>query len=303
MRWMKKLKNLNPDTMIQLEHDLLRISIAEKGAELQSLYRKDLNLEYLWSGDPAFWGKFSPVLFPIVGGLKDNTYFYKGQAYQLGRHGFARDRVFEVKSKKDNEIIFVLNSDAETKKLYPFDFSFELSYQIKGDILTVGYKVFNTGNEPMYASVGAHPAFKIPLTEGTNYADWHLEFAQTENAGKWPLTKDGLIEASAVPCLDNTKTLPLNKHLFYGDALVFKDLQSTAISIKSNKSAHGLTMQFDEFPFYGIWAAKDADFVCLEPWCGIADSASTNQQLVQKEGIHAIAQNASFERSWSVKVF
>ncbi len=90
--------------MIQLEHDLLRISIAEKGAELQSLYRKDLNLEYLWSGDPAYWGKFSPVLFPIVGGLKDNTYFYKGQAYQLGRHGFARDMEFSVQSQSNKQL-------------------------------------------------------------------------------------------------------------------------------------------------------------------------------------------------------
>lgn len=289
--------------MIQLEHDLLRISIAEKGAELQSLYRTDLGVEYLWNGDPAFWGKFSPVLFPIVGGLKDNTYFYKGQPYHLGRHGFARDRVFEIAAQSSHHIVFVLNSDAATKQVYPFDFSFELSYTINGDTLTVGYKIINTGNEVMYASVGAHPAFKIPLTDGTTYEDWHLEFAQAEHRGKWPLTKDGLIEAAPIPCLNNTQTLPLNKPLFYGDALVFKDLQSKSISIKSNQSVHGVNMQFDGFPFYGLWAAKDADFVCLEPWCGIADSANTDQQLINKEGIYAIAANTSFERNWSVQVF
>lgn len=289
--------------MIQLEHDLLRISIAEKGAELQSLFRTDLRLEYLWSGDPAFWGKFSPVLFPIVGGLKDNTYFYKGQPYQLGRHGFARDRVFDVIAQSSNHVVFGLKSDAETKKVYPFDFSFELSYTISGDTLTVGYKIINTGNEVMYASVGAHPAFRIPLTDDTQYEDWFLQFNQTEQSGQWPLTKDGLIEAAPIPCLEKTQTLALNKPLFYGDALVFKDLQSTSISIKSQQSAHGLDMQFDGFPFYGIWAAKDADFVCLEPWCGIADSANTDQQLINKEGIHAITAGDSFERSWSVSVY
>ena len=289
--------------MIQLEHDLLRISIAEKGAELQSLFRTDLRLEYLWSGDPAFWGKFSPVLFPIVGGLKDNTYFYKGQPYQLGRHGFARDRVFDVIAQSSNHVVFGLKSDAETKKVYPFDFSFELSYTISGDTLTVGYKIINTGNEVMYASVGAHPAFRIPLTDDTQYEDWFLQFNQTEQSGQWPLTKDGLIEAAPIPCLEKTQTLALNKPLFYGDALVFKDLQSTSISIKSQQSAHGLDMQFDGFPFYGIWAAKDADFVCLEPWCGIADSANTDQQLINKEGIHTITAGDSFERSWSVSVY
>lgn len=289
--------------MIQLEHDLLRISIAEKGAELQSLFRTDLRLEYLWSGDPAFWGKFSPVLFPIVGGLKDNTYFYKGQPYQLGRHGFARDRVFDVIAQSSSHVVFGLKSDAETKKVYPFDFSFELSYTISGDTLTVGYKIINTGNEVMYASVGAHPAFRIPLTDDTQYEDWFLQFNQNEQSGQWPLTKDGLIEAAPIPCLEKTQTLALNKPLFYGDALVFKDLQSTSISIKSQQSAHGLDMQFDGFPFYGIWAAKDADFVCLEPWCGIADSANTDQQLINKEGIHAITAGDSFERSWSVSVY
>lgn len=289
--------------MIQLEHDLLRISIAEKGAELQSLYRKDLNLEYLWSGDPAYWGKFSPVLFPIVGGLKDNTYFYKGQAYQLGRHGFARDMEFSVQSQSNKAVVLVLNSNEATKKVYPFDFSFELGYLIQHDTLTVSYTIINTGKETLYASVGAHPAFKIPLTDVTKYEDWYLEFAQTEHTGKWPLTKEGLIEAAPIPCLENTNVLALNKPLFYGDALVFKDLQSTAISIKSKQSTHGLSMQFEGFPYYGIWAAKDADFVCLEPWCGIADNATTNQELTNKEGIHAIEQGSSIIRSWSVQVF
>jgi len=112
-----------------------------------------------------------------------------------------------------------------------------------------------------------------------------------------------LIEAAPIPCLENTNVLALNKPLFYGDALVFKDLQSTAISIKSKQSTHGLSMQFEGFPYYGIWAAKDADFVCLEPWCGIADNATTNQELTNKEGIHAIEQGSSIIRSWSVQVF
>ena len=289
--------------MIQLEHDLLRISIAEKGAELQSLYRTDLGVEYLWNGDPAFWGKFSPVLFPIVGGLKDNTYFYKGQPYHLGRHGFARDRVFEIAAQSSHHIVFILKSDAATKQVYPFDFSFELSYTINGDSLIIGYKIINTGDEVMYASVGAHPAFKIPLTDGTTYEDWHLEFAQTEHTGKWPLTKDGLIEAAPIPCLNNTQTLPLNKPLFYGDALVFKDLQSKSISIKSNQSAHGVNMQFDGFPFYGIWAAKDADFVCLEPWCGIADAVNASGELREKEGMILLTPGQNTARTWSIELY
>ncbi|WP_298733486.1 aldose 1-epimerase family protein [uncultured Chitinophaga sp.] len=289
--------------MLQLSNERLSITIAEKGAELQSLTRKDLQLEYLWSGDAAFWGKKSPVLFPVVGGLKNNSYTYDGTAYTLGRHGFARDMVFTVAEQTANSIRFLLTDNADTKKVYPFPFHFEVAYTLDDNRLTVTYRVRNTGNEDMFFSVGGHPAFRVPLAAGTSYADYYLQFNREETAGKWPLSAEGLIERSTQPLLDHTQRLPLKKDLFYADALVLKHLASDAVTLKSDATPHGLEFHFSGFPYLGIWAAKDADFVCIEPWCGIADHVDASGQLTEKEGINQLQAGGLFERSWQVVLF
>jgi len=149
----------------------------------------------------------------------------------------------------------------------------------------------------------AHPAFKVPLVNGTAFTDYYLHFNQTENAGKWPLSKEGLIETETHPSLTNTDTLPLTKELFYGDALVYKHLASDTIAILSNKTKHGLSLSYKGFPYMGIWSAKDADFVCIEPWCGIADDVNTTQQLTEKEGINLLQAKENFEVSWFAEFF
>ncbi len=289
--------------MYSLSNNLLTVSVSAKGAELQSIVHKENGLEYMWSGDAAFWGKKSPVLFPIVGGLKNNTYQYKGKSYSLGRHGFARERDFTVTEQTENSLCFTLVSDAESLQVYPFDFCFSVIYTLIKNSITVTYKVENKGHEPMYFSVGAHPAFAVPLIEGTDYTDYYLSFNHIETSGKWPLSAEGLIKKIPDAFLINTKRLPLTKELFYRDALVFKDLVSDSISILCDKTAHGLCVSYNNFPFMGIWSAKNADFVCIEPWCGIADSVDASGDLTQKEGIHSISPEEQFIRSWSVEVF
>ena len=155
----------------------------------------------------------------------------------------------------------------------------------------------------MYFSVGAHPAFNIPLTNGTTYNDWFLEFSANENCGVYPIDTNGLIETVSTPFFNDSRHLSLTKELFYKDALIFKELQSNKITIKSNLSSNGLTMQFDGFPYYGIWAAKNADFVCLEPWCGIGDMKNTTGELTAKKGINKLDANETFERVWSIEMF
>jgi galactose mutarotase-like enzyme len=289
--------------MLQLSNDHLSVTIAEKGAELQSLTRKDPGLEYLWSGDPVFWGKKSPVLFPVVGGLKNNSYTYKGQTYTLGRHGFARDMEFSVAEQTAASARFLLTDSADTMKVYPFPFNFEVVYELKDSRLTVTYRVRNTGREDMFFSVGAHPAFRVPLTQGSAYEDYYLQFNREETAGKWPLSPEGLIERSTRPLLDHTNRLPLKKSLFYADALVLKHLASDVVTLKSDATPHGLEFHYKGFPYLGIWAARDADFVCIEPWCGIADHVDASGQLENKEGINQLQPGGLFERSWHVVLF
>lgn len=289
--------------MFEISNESLTVQISAAGAELQSIVSKEHSLEYMWSGDPAFWGKKSPVLFPIVGGLKNGTYQHQGISYPLGRHGFARERVFTVRHHSTDTIRFSLVSDETTKEVYPFDFVFSIEYTVHRNRLTVTYIVENIGKETLLFSVGAHPAFKVPLVQDTTYEDYQLVFSEKENAGIYPLSAEGLVEKTTTPLLNDSNALPLTKELFAKDALVFKELQSNYIGILNGKNAHGLKLHYTDFPYMGIWAAKGADFVCIEPWCGIADSVDASGELVEKEGIHQLPVNDIFERAWTVEVF
>ena len=174
--------------MHTIENDILKVEINATGAELSSLINKTNGLEYMWSGDAKFWGKKSPILFPIVGTLKGNAYFYNGQRYELSRHGFAREMDFAVKEETADSITFEIYNNEHTFELFPFHFSFSIKYLLRQDTLFVTYSVENTGSDRMYFSVGGHPAFKVPLNESLQYDDYYLLFNKAENAGRWPIS-------------------------------------------------------------------------------------------------------------------
>jgi galactose mutarotase-like enzyme len=288
--------------MITLENDQLKVQVKTKGAELDSLYSKETNLEYLWNGDAKFWNKKSPILFPIVGTLKQNTYFYNNKAYILTRHGFARDKEFTINEQSENSATFTLTDDETTLNNFPFFFRLDVIYTLESSSLHVKYKITNTGNDNMFFSIGGHPAFKVPLEKKLDYHDYYLEFEQTEDAFRWLISSQGLIEPVTVPFLINTNILHITKDLFRNDALVFKYLNSHKVKLKSNRSKHGVEISYPGFPFLGLWAAPGADFICIEPWCGIADSTTSKQEFINKEGINLLTPSQVFERTWSVTV-
>jgi galactose mutarotase-like enzyme len=289
--------------MFFIEDQQLKVSIHPKGAELQSIFHKPHGIEYMWGGDPAIWGKHSPLLFPIVGTLKGGTYYYQDKPYSLSRHGFARDRDFTVESRAADAITFFFHSDEETRAVFPFEFELRVIYRLTPAGLTTTYQVKNSAAEPLWFSIGGHPAFKVPLVPGTTYTDYYLEFDRPENVPRWPISKDGLIEREPDPLFNNTRTLPLNKTLFARDALVLKHPASTSVSLRSARTERGLRLDFPGFPFLGIWAAPGGDFVCIEPWCGIADSVDSHQQWTDKEGINQLPAGGLFERTWTLNVF
>lgn len=288
--------------MIILENEYLRASVASLGAELRSLINKEASIEHMWNGDPAFWPKFSPVLFPVVGLLKDETYYYKDKPYQLPRHGFAREKEFAAEQVSETEALFTLAADELTLAMYPFPFILKLRYRLDGRSLSCTYEVENPGTDELLFSVGAHPAFAVPFVNGTTYSDYQLTFNKHEQLLRWKLANSHL-DGTTVPLPTPGDTLPLTHQLFYEDAIVLKNLQSNRISITSPKTDRGIHFDFNNFPYFGIWAAKDAPFVCLEPWCGVADSTNHNQQLEHKEGIERLPPAGKLERTWSVTCF
>ncbi|MEO6290647.1 MAG: aldose 1-epimerase family protein [Ginsengibacter sp.] len=289
--------------IITLENACLTIAVKSTGAELCNVIRKDARLEYIWSGDPSVWGKTSPMLFPIVGTLKNDTYIYKNEKYKLSRHGFARDEEFEIVLQEQQHVVFLLKDTPGSFVKYPFAFELLVDYALDNDVLKVSYQVRNTGTDLMYFSLGAHPAFKVPLLQGTIYEDYFLQFDSMENAAIWPVNKEGLIGHDPVPFLNNSSRIDLSHKLFDNDALVFKDIHSGKVSLKTDRHPHGLEFYFEGFPFLGLWAAKGGNFLCIEPWCGIADAADHDQMLINKEGIQVLPVSDTWRREWKVRYF
>ncbi|XZF14991.1 aldose 1-epimerase family protein [Chitinophagaceae bacterium MMS25-I14] len=287
-----------------LHTDLLEIAVDTKGAELQKVFHKGNNTDYLWNGDSRYWGKHSPILFPIVGQLKDNTYYFEGKPYSLPRHGFARDMEFRVESHTETKLVLVLESNEETRKNYPFDFALKVSYTVGNPwseraAVDVRYEVINTGKGTMYFSIGGHPAFPVPIDKSLQYEDYELWFNYGEELSRW-MIQDGLLsEAVRFPAADKG-ILKLNKELFYRDALVFKHPRSNEFVLRSAKGAHYLHFRMHNCSYLGIWAARDAPFICIEPWCGVADSVHHNQQLTEKEGIITLEEGATWTCGWDI---
>jgi galactose mutarotase-like enzyme len=283
--------------MITLQNDYLRIKVVPLGAEFCSLYDRLHRREYIWPAGKA-WPKHSPVLFPIVGQLKDNQYHHNGIAYTLPRHGFAREKTFTLAEQSDDRLVFRLTEDASTLLSYPFRFVFDVIYTLQKNSLTVTYRVHNPGDEELYFSVGAHPAFRVPQDIRHSYNDYYLEFEKEETSGRRAL-ENGLVATTTTPFFNGRK-LPLTKELFHHDALVFNRMQSDYVDLRTDKNPHGIRFFIHECPYLGIWAAKDADFICIEPWNGIADSINSNGNLKEKEGIQILAPLQEFTTNWGV---
>lgn len=286
--------------MNHIQNGRLVVTINEKGAELQSVQLD--GLEYLWQAGPTYWAKHSPVLFPIIGELKEGSYIFNKKEYKLSRHGFARDRMFDAEQVSNTFAIFTLKSDEASLMVYPFPFIFQLEYAIKATTLSCTYHVKNTGDNVMYFSAGGHPAFNVPLNKNLLYEDYFLEFNNDEILDRFLLHKS-LTGNDTEKILLQNKTLQLKPSLFYTDAIVLKHIKSNEIKLFSKKDEHGLRFRFDGFPFFGIWAAVDAPFVCLEPWCGIADNIFHDRQLINKEGINKLSPGENWQRTWSIELF
>jgi galactose mutarotase-like enzyme len=273
----------------------LTAQIKHLGAELFSL-KSDQNKEYIWEGNPAFWGKHSPILFPIVGTLKNNSYSYNGKEYHLSRHGFAREMEFELIEKSEKSATFSLTSSVETRKVYPFDFELQICYSLEENKLNIDYKVINKNDLTIPFSIGAHPAFALP----GNFEDYSLEFQQLENL-KYYLLEDGLISNNSNEILLKNRQLYLNYNLFENDALVLKTLESKSITILINNVPF-LKVNFTDFPNLGIWTVKNGSFLCIEPWFGYSDTLKEYDDFSKKEGIQLLQKNEVFNSNFSIEI-
>jgi galactose mutarotase-like enzyme len=285
-----------------VENDFIRICAREYGAELTSVFDKKNNIEHLWQADPRIWGWHAPVLFPVVGRCLNDTIVVDGVKYPLERHGFARKSNFKLMELSDSRMVFSLKSNADTLRVYPCQFELLIAYRLLNRGLQISYEVVNNDNKPIYFSIGGHPAFAVPFLPGERYDDYYLEFEKPEEACRYYINEDGFFDGRKDIALANTNTLSLKPHMFRDDALIFKDLKSRKVTIRSKNHPHSLSVDFTGFDLLGLWAKPDAPYVCIEPWLGCADTAGKPVELKDKEGIICLQAKQEFGVSFTIEV-
>lgn len=290
--------------MYSLENDLLKISVQHSGAELCEITSVKKGTAFMWHADPNIWGSFAPNLFPIIGGLKDGTYRYEGQTYSLPKHGFVRHNTdLKLISHTATVLAFSLTPNARLLEQYPFLFTFEIHFTLLKNTIKVSHYIKNTDTKPLYFSLGGHPAFKCPVFEGERYEDYSLVFETKERAVTHLLNpKTGLVSAQTKTVFEDTDTLALRHDLFDADALIFKALNSKTVTLKSKTKGPILALHYKDFNYLGIWAKPNGDFVCIEPWLGIADAEDTNQILEEKEAIIPLEPQDHFTASYTIEI-
>lgn len=289
---------------VTLQNNQLKIAINKTGAELCGISSTKNGTQFMWNADPNIWANYAPNLFPAVGMLKDETYYFEGNKYQLSKHGFIRNNSnFQIVEESDKSVTLRLTFDENSLKIYPFKVEYYVIYHLNRNKLNITYKVVNLDSKPIYFSVGGHPAFKCPVFENEVYDDYQLVFDLEENSETHLLNlQSGLVTDKTETVFDTSKTIQLHHDLFNRDALIFKDLKSRKVSLNSRIHGNILTLHYKDFPFLGLWAKPNANYVCIEPWLGIADSEHTNQQLVEKEGIIKLDEQKEFEATYSIEI-
>ncbi len=290
--------------MFKLENDILKIAIKKAGAELCNISSQQHGTSFMWNANPDVWGSYAPNLFPIIGALKDNTYFFNHEAYTLPKHGFIRHNdALAVTEQTSTSITFKLAYDDNSLKIYPFLFEFYLTYTLIDNTINISHTIKNCGDTPLYFSVGGHPAFKCPVFEGENYDDYALVFEHEEQSKTHLINmENGLISSNTKPIFNHSNILPLTHDLFNEDALVFKDLKSRKVTLNSKTYGDILSVSYHDFDYLGIWAKPNGDFVCIEPWLGIADHEDTNQGFTTKEGIIALDARQTFKAAYTIEI-
>lgn len=285
----------------EIKNSFISAKIDSFGAQLNSLKNNNQSFEYMWQADPRYWNRHAPILFPIVGRLKNDEYFYQGNKYNMTQHGFARDCEFELMRKDEDYLTFRLKSSDKSLEIYPFLFELDISYELIENKLLVSYEVKNKTDGKMFFSIGAHPAFNWPL-ENEEKNDCFFEFENIKDTKRYFLKDKGLVyESTDLEIKDNK--IALNEDLFKDDALVFNDLNIKQVAFKNSKNNNYVKLQFEKFPYLGLWSKPSgAPFLCIEPWFGVADEEDSSQKLEEKKGIITLEKDENFSCFYSIEI-
>lgn len=272
-----------------LENDGFKVVLDSMGAEIKSVWDKQLELEHMWSGDPAYWGKTAPFLFPFIGKLEKERFIYEGKVFPADKHGFGQRVEYEVTEQTADKICFCIRDTDATREKYPFSFELEIVYMLRADSIREDWYVKNTGDKPMYFSVGGHAAFACPpLRQGAKGGRVGQKIrlygvGEKTELQSLRLNDRGVITEEFWLVKLDKGCFEITEGLFDGDALIFDRAGITAAALCDAQDREYVRVECDA-PVWGIWSHPDsgAGYVCLEPWYGICDYAGYAGELSER---------------------
>lgn len=286
---------------MHLENERLCVEITELGAEVTRIYDKEKKAELLWEGDPKYWKRHSPVLFPNVGKTYRNKVLIDGVQYPTAQHGFARDNMFKCVRETKDTVSFLFASNDETKEVYPFDFELMITYVLKENSLVVKWEVQNTGDETMYFTIGGHPAFCFARAEEKK-TDYKLKFPGKDSLDYILVNlKEAAADTEHIYHLPlDDECCPVTEEMFEHDALIFDGEQIKEVWLCHKDGEPYVGMKCEGFPNFGIWSVKDAPFVCLEPWMGRCDNVGFAEELSKKPDVNCADPGERFQQQYTI---
>lgn len=286
-----------------IENKILKATVDTSGAQLQAIYSKATETEYLWQGDPAYWAGRAYNLFPTIGRMYKNTYTYDGNEYSLRCHGIARYRAFQLTDRTATKLTFRLTEDEDSLKEYPFKFEFFIRYELKEATLEISLIVKNTDEKELIFALGGHPGFNVPFGNGA-FEDYYLEFSEKTKVLFHTLSESKFMTGEKLPLpLTEGVRLPLRHELFDNDAAILGNT-CREISLKSKADPRYITVKYPDFRYLGVWHTPetDAPFVCIEPWSALPATDGVITDLSAKEDMTRLAPGKTYKTSWSIEI-
>ena len=277
-------------TAMVLENDALAVRISSKGAELQSVVCE--GIERMWSGDPAVWGRRAPLLFPLIGRLRDGWYANGGERVDAPMHGFCRDRAFAAEQVSGTHARFETTSDEGTRAVFPFDFLLRVDFSLEGATIVKTHTVENAGEVPMPFELGGHEAYETRLLPGARMADYYVRFEGADALGMFDMDEEGILALPKIEVPLEDGRLTKTPEQLGIDTVVLENVPGGRVVLASAANPHEVEVEFPDFPYLGIWTKAgqaDARYLCLEPWSALPDALFSPRELAEKPGVRVLA--------------
>lgn len=281
--------------IVTLKNQFLTVEIEDVGAQLASITAKD-GTQYLWQGDPDIWPRRAPLLFPILGRLKDSQYTLGEEVYTIPTHGFCREALFAVEQHSDTSVSFHLTDTEQTRAVYPFAFALTVTYTLEENRLIKAHKVENRSQQTMYYELGGHDGFRAPLAAEEKMRDYAVRIPGLEAIQPYAMNEELMLIPKNVIIPLHDGRINLKPSVYGQDTIILDQFPQSKAVLVDGQDRPRVTLEFGDFPYLGIWTMNkdfDTNYVCIEPWTTLPDGTFVGRGLKDKAGIRTLESGQS----------